>query len=201
MGQPFGIETSTIGAQLFNPTDEDLEARYAGISLTIKSGEKQVFEINCARHLLNEFSRRGLCRLPIGCTAEQEKKIAADGIEANRKFKVDMITKFNERNENRRSQGLGMLTPDKYLRKISKETGLVIVSPYENKDEERVELNGLTKENEALKREMAELRDMMKQVLAAKEPAKPAEDFDCPQCRRVFGTKEALDNHIKSHKG
>ena len=54
---PFSIEMTTIGLTLFNPTNEQLDMQYAGISIGLKPGEKQTFAMKCATHLLNAFGQ------------------------------------------------------------------------------------------------------------------------------------------------
>ena len=70
--QPFNIEMTTIGMVLWNPTDEDFDdMQYAGISISLKAGEKQAFAMKCATHLLNAFGQRGLTSLIYGADEER----------------------------------------------------------------------------------------------------------------------------------
>ena len=52
-----------MGMVVLNPTNEDFDMQYAGISFTIKSGEKRTLSSAAANHILNAFTQRGLCYL------------------------------------------------------------------------------------------------------------------------------------------
>jgi len=126
-----------VGMVLFNPTDEDIDMQYSGVSFTLKAGEKKTFEAKCANHLLNSFGQRGLSYLAYG---SDEEAIAAAGRERNRDFKHRMVTDFNVRNENRKNMGLGYHVPTKELKRYAEELELELMEPYAPRDKERSEL-------------------------------------------------------------
>jgi len=175
--QPFGLESTTIGLTLWNPTNEDLEGmQYAGISIGLKAGEKQIFAIKCAMHLLNAFGRRGLTSLTYG---SDEEKVGKAAIQRNLDFKTKQVVDYNQRNENRKAMQLGYLPPTETLKKYALELGLKLLEPYTVRDEERAGITKATAENEELKKklavqetEMAEMKEMMKQLLLNQEAAK-----------------------------
>ena len=169
MNQPFSIETTTIGLMLFNPTSEDMDMQYAGVSLTMKAGEKRLYEIACAKHLLNAFGQRGLTSLTYGC---DEAKVKEDAIDRNHTFRVKQVVDYNQRNENRKMMNLGFLPPTPYIKKCAMELGIKLLEPYNVREEERAGIAEAKTENEALKQEMAELKAMMKQLMEQKEPEK-----------------------------
>lgn len=172
--QPFNIEMTTIGMVLWNPTDEDFDdMQYAGISISLKAGEKQAFAMKCATHLLNAFGQRGLTSLIYGA---DEEKISREAIQRNRDFKVKQVVDYNQRNENRKSMNLGFLPPTELLKKYAIELGLKLLEPYTVRDEERTGISEAKQENELLKaklenqeKEMAELKDMMKQFIESQK--------------------------------
>ncbi len=125
------------GTVLFNPTDEDFDLQYAGISFKIKPGEKLTVPTNCANHVLNSHGQKGLSRLIFGA---DEKKVADDGRKRNYDFKVRAVAKFNEVNENRKSQGLGAHIPSAQIRKYASQLGVVLTEPYAARDEEKVKI-------------------------------------------------------------
>ena len=175
--QPFGLESTTIGLTLWNPTNEDLEGmQYAGISIGLKAGEKQIFAIKCAAHLLNAFGQRGLTSLTYG---SDEEKVGKAAIQRNLDFKTKQVVDYNQRNENRKAMQLGYLPPTEILKKYALELGLKLLEPYTVRDEERAGITKATVENEELKKklaaqetEMAEMKEMMKQLLLNQEAAK-----------------------------
>lgn len=175
--QPFGLESTTIGLMLWNPTDEDFTGmQYAGISIGLKAGEKQIFAIKCAAHLLNAFGQRGLTSLVYG---SDEEKVGKAARQRNHDFKEKQIVEYNQRNENRKAMQLGYLPPTETLKKYALELGLTLLEPYTVRDEERAGIAQASTENAELKKkladqetEMSEMRTMMKQLLENQEAAK-----------------------------
>ena len=170
---PFSIEMTTVGLVLWNPTSEDLEMQYAGISIGLKANERQTFAIKCAMHLLNGFGQRGLTSLTHGC---DEEKIGREAIQRNRDFKEKQVVEYNQRNENRKAMNLGFLPPTEQLKKYAIELGLKLLEPYTVRDEERAGITAAKQENETLKQEIAELREIMKKFMESKESAKDEEE-------------------------
>lgn len=201
MSNQFAIETSTIGLTLWNPTNEDLDMQYAGISLTMKAGEERAYEIACAKHLLNGFGPRGLTSLKYGCTDADKKAIGEAAVQRNIDFKKKQIVEYNQRNENRKQMGLGYLPATEAVKKYSIELGLKLLEPYSVRDEERSDIGALKAENSELKGQVKDLLGKFEQLMKELANKKNA-DFDCPHCRRTFGTHEELEDHIaKNHRG
>jgi hypothetical protein len=178
---PFSIEMTTVGLKLWNPTNEDFEMQYAGISIGMPAGTQQIFAIKCATHLLNAFGQRGLTSLTHGC---DEDKVGKEAIQRNIDFKTKQIVEYNQRNENRKLSGLGFLPPTETLKKYAIELGLKLLEPYQVRDEERAGISEGKRENEELKKkladqetEMAELRMTLKQILENQEAAKKPGPF------------------------
>ena len=174
---PFEIQMQTIGATLWNPTNETLDMQYAGISISLKPGQRQVYHIKCANHLLNAFGQRGLTSLPYGA---DEEKIGKDAIKRNKDFKTKQVVDYNQRNENRKAMNLGYLPPTEKLKEYAIELGLKLLEPYQVRDEERAGIANANTETAALKTELestktqlAEMKAMMEQLLAQKKEPKP----------------------------
>src|SRR5574343_69684 len=171
--KPFQVQMANIGTVLYNPTNEDLDMQYAGISLKLKPGEKEMFNNKCANHLLNSFGQRGLSALHYGC---DEEKIKEDGIKRNMDFKKRMVVNYNQTNENRKHQNLGYHPPTEEIQKYAIELGLKLFEPYSVRDAEREAISQTSIENEKLKNEVAELKEMVKQLLEQKsEPVQKSE--------------------------
>jgi len=204
---PFGLEMTTIGLTLWNPTNEDLDGmQYAGISIGLKSGEKQIFAIKCATHLLNAFGQRGLTSLTYG---SDEEAIGKAAIQRNLDFKTKQIVEYNQRNENRKAMNLGYLPPTETLKKYAIELGLKLLEPYQVRDEERAGISESKKENEALRAELMELKETMKQFMKGQKSEEPItsgptvnglKEFVCKECGQSFDHQIALTGHKRSHE-
>lgn len=176
--QPFSIEMTTVGLVLWNPTSEDLEMQYSGISIGLKAGERQAFAIKCATHLLNAFGQRGLTSLMHGA---DEAKVGKAAIQRNLDFKTKQVVEFNQRNEARFNMKLGYLVPSETIKKYAKELTLKLMEPYQVRDEERAGIAQAGAENADLRsklavqeKEMAELKAMMKQFMGSQNTGQDA---------------------------
>jgi len=162
---PFNIEMTTVGMVLYNPTNEDLEMQYAGISIGLPAGQKQAFAIKCASHLLNAYGQRGLCSLMHGA---DEDRVGRAGIQRNYEFKKRQIVEYNQRNEARKAMKLGYLPPTEQLKAYAIELGIGLLEPYTVRDEERGVLSTLQQENIALKGQLSDLmgkfNELMEQI-------------------------------------
>jgi hypothetical protein len=168
------IEPISGGKIVWNPSNEDFDCQYAGISFTIKAGEKRELDGNCAGAILNSFGARGLTSLKYGDEVN-EAKIGADAISRNKEFKTKQVIVYNQQNENRKHMNLGYLPPTSKIKEYAIELGLKLLEPYAVRDEERAGISETKRENESLKTEMAELKAMMRQLMDKQEPEKPSE--------------------------
>lgn len=183
---------------LWNPCNEDFDMQYSGLSIRLSPGEKQLFPIACASHLLNAFGQRGLTSLVYG---SEEEKVGEAARQRNYEFKKRQVVEYNQRNENRKSMGMGYLPPGQKVKDYALELGVKLLEPYSMKDEERAAISNSSKENEDLKRkladqakEMSELKDFMREFLEANKP-KPEQKEEPSQLRvkkdgkwtKVFG--------------
>jgi len=197
----FTIEPTSGGRVVWNPTNEDFDMQYAGISFTIKAGEKRELEGNCAGAILNSHGARGLTVLKYGDEANEDR-IASAARDRNREFKMRQVVLYNQQNENRKHMNLGYLPPMAKLKEYALELGIKLLEPYNVREEERAGISEAKRENEALKEEMAELKAMMKQLMSAKTAAPEPEGGPhiCETCGKGFKTPLALSGHKRSHE-
>jgi hypothetical protein len=162
------LEPMGTGMVVWNPTNEDFDFQYAGISFVIESEGKRELDMNCARNILNTHTVRGLTSLKYG-DEKNEDRIRKDAIARNIDFKKRQVTNYNQQNENRKHMNLGFLPPSDLIKKYASELNLKLLEPYSVRDEERAGISDAKRENEQLRGEVNELREMMKQFLAAKQ--------------------------------
>jgi hypothetical protein len=185
-----------LGKVIFNPTNEDFDMQYAGVSFTLQAGQKMKIMDHAANHLLNAFGPRGLCDLSYGA---DEEKVAAQGRERNREFKIAQVTNFNVRNEARKHMQLGYLPPSELMKRYAKEMGIDLMQPYATKNVEKLESDervaALERQNENLQEQISKMMEMMKaQMNLKKEWA-----CDYPGCGASFDKQIALEGHKRSH--
>lgn len=151
-----------IGMVVANPTNEDFDMQYSGVSFTIKAGEKITLATNAASHILNSYGPRGLVYLKYGC---DEGKVLEEGRVRNEEFKRKQVTEFNVRNENRKNMNLGYLAPTAKLKQYASELGLELMQPYAPRDAERVKLNSQDTEIASLRNTVSELTSLVNKLL------------------------------------
>jgi len=154
---------------LYNPTDrlgkdyqEDFRGFYMGVGRVVKAGEKVKFSENVAKHLLTEFSVRGLVVLNFGDDAEEKAK---EGLEKNREFKIKQLNTFNTTNEQHKYQRLPYLYPKEHLKKYAKELGVKLVDSFEIDDSHIKREKELREENAQLREDLRKLMDMVSDKL------------------------------------
>ena len=156
---------------LFNPThklekefQETFKTHYMGIGYFIKPGEKIKFPDPAARHILTEFSSRGLVVLEYG----DEEKIAEktqEGLEKNKEFKLKQLNAFNETNEAHKHQGLPYLWPKPFLKAYAKEFGLKLIESYKVDDAHLQRAKELRDENIELKQQMKDMNEKFEKLM------------------------------------
>jgi hypothetical protein len=161
-----------VGMVVLNPTNENIDMQFSGVSFTMKPGEKLSMAANAANHLLNSFGPRGLCYLAYGCN---EDKVASDGRQRNEDFKRKQVTDFNISNENRKNMNLGYLPPSEKLKEYALELGLVLMQPYAPRDKERVQINEQNSEISSLRQTVSDLTNLVNNMLKQKEEPKEEE--------------------------
>jgi len=143
---------------LYNPTNEEFDMQFAGVSMSMKPDTRLEVEDACGRHVLNSMGQRGLTSLSYGC---DEEKIKQDALKRNLDFKKKQIIEYNQKNENRKAMGLNYLPPTINVNEYAIELGLKLLEPFSMKDPEREEINKAKAENDVLREEMDELKRMM----------------------------------------
>lgn len=199
-----------MGMVVLNPTNEDLDMQFSGVSFSLKAGQKMVLAEHAAKHVLNAFGPRGLTYLAFGA---DEEALSADGKRRNKEFKIKQLTEFNIRNENRKNMNLGYLPPSEKIKEYAAEMGIELMQPYAPRDLERTKMNAQDDEIMTLRRSNADLAEKVNKLLELvmadkkdKGPEKPPEpslndlSFKCMQCGAAFTTNIALVGHMRSHK-
>ena len=157
--------------------------QYAGISFTLKPGQKREVEINCAKHVLNAFGQRGLTYLKYG---DKEDDIAKEAKKRNFDFKKKQIVDHNTRNEQRKQMGLGYLDAGKKIREYSEQLGVSLVEPFQTLDrKDDGEIAKLRLENMELKTRVDRMMTMMENFMAQKDETKAPEEP--PPKKKPFG--------------
>lgn len=165
---------------LFNPTKDEFQATYGGVTFVIppfsKDGHMIRVDDNKGNHILNQLGPRGLTSLEYGDEGEVKKKKADDGRRRNLDFKRTQIARYNRDNEARKSRQLAYVTPPKHINDWAEELGIGLITPYEIQDIKNEEISRLRadsekrdQENLELRKQVAELMDAIKDLLPKKE--------------------------------
>lgn len=171
---------------LYNPTNEMFRVTFGGRSFKLEPDSKTKVDDACGRHVLNEYSQRGLCSLDYGDEGTIEK-IAAAGRTANEAFKVKQIEDYNQQNEARKAIGLPFNPATKKLLEYAEELSLVLSQPYKVSDT-------VAKRSKELEAENVELKDRVNymQTQMNKMAEKMNRFFDAEEAK-----KEKLDKILK----
>lgn len=195
---------------LWNPTKDDFNYQYGGLSFTIQAGKRKKVSEPEGNHVLNELGPRGLTRLVYDDDGKSinEDKIAEDAIERNKEFKIKQIYTYNERNERRKAAGQAYDPPTAIVKKWAAELGINLLKPYDMADGERGKIAELTRENsdlravmekqaEDIKTMMETMKQLQEQIsggfVKAKDVAKDA-TVKCSICG-----EEVLNSRLASH--
>lgn len=194
---------------LWNPTGEDFDYTYGGLSYRLEAGKKKRVSEAEGNHVLNALGSRGVTRLVFDDEGKSinEDKIKADALDRNREFKERQIIHYNERNERRKASGQPYDAPTKEVKKFAIELGIELLKPYEMAKGEVAQVAKVTAENEALKKQLEGMASAQKEMLEAfnslkdqvnKGFIKPKDDKDpmiqCPIC-----DEKVLASKLKSH--
>jgi len=128
-----------------------MKVTFAGRNFFLEPDSKTKVDDACGKHVLNEFSQRGLCSLDYG-DEDRVEEIAEAGREANQAFKIKQIEDYNQQNEARKATGLPFNIPTKKLLAYAKELSLVLSQPYKVDDT-------VAKRSKELEAENIELKD------------------------------------------
>lgn len=156
-----------VGMVIFNPTNEDFDMQYAGVSFTLKPGQKQNLAANAANHVLNAFGPRGLCYLAYGAN---EEEVAAKGRKRNEDFKRKTVMDFNVTNEARKNMNLGYISPTGIIKKYAEELGIELTMPFAKKTVGRESTNNA--EVLELKKQVSDLTALVTALLKQKDTKK-----------------------------
>ena len=173
---------------LYNPTNEEMKVTFGGRNFFLKPESKTKVTDACGRHVLNEYSQRGLCSLDYG-DESKEIEIAEAGRATNEAFKVKQIEEYNQQNEARKAIGLPFNPATKKLLEYAEELSLVLSQPYKVSDTVAKESKELRAENDELKgqvnymqSQMNKLAEKMNKLLVIQEGLKlPEEKVEMPE--------------------
>lgn len=185
---------------IYNPTDrlgkefqEEFRGHYMGVGFGIEPGQKVKFDNpGKVRHILNEFSPRGLVALEYG-DEEKIDEIAEKGLERNRHFKVKQINDFNEKNSARKHRGLEYLWPTDTIKHYAKEIGVKLVESYQIDDAQLQKVKTLEDENKALKGQIGDLNVKFEKLMdmMSNQGAKVTEEM-APEAEEVPEQEEPV---------
>ena len=141
---------------LYNPTNEFMRMTFAGRSFPMVPDAKVKVSDSCGKHLLNQYTARGLCSLDFG-DQDNIGKIRDEGRARNRAFKIRCIDDHNQKNVERKGSGLPYLHPTKQLLQYAKELEVGLLEPYRIDDASAA----IKKENEDLKSRLDRLEGLL----------------------------------------
>lgn len=126
-------------------------------------GQRREVEVNCGKHVLNQFGARGLTFLTRDGDEEQVRK---EAIQRFTDFKRKQVLDHNTRNEQKRQMGLAWIPPTPTIRRYAEDLGVDILEPTPLKVKNETVDGGivayLMEENKSLKNQMQELMDLVK---------------------------------------
>lgn len=136
-------------------------------------GQRREVEVNCGKHVLNQFGARGLTFLTRDADEEQVKK---EAIQRFIDFKRKQVLDHNTRNEQKRQMGLAWTPPSPTIRRYAEELGVDILEPTPLKQKGDVDsgiITYLMEENKSLKSQMKELMDLVRDKFKDTEEEPP----------------------------
>lgn len=197
---------------LWNPTDQDIKYQYGGLSYTLKGqcdefpdGQKKKVEEAEGRHVLNEFTAKGMTKLVFDDNGKviNEEQVKVDAIERCKNFKIKQITDYNRMNMQLKAGNKPYAMPTETVRKYAVELGIELLKPYEMAEGEKGQLGKLTSENQELKESVAVLTKQMVEMMEMIKNSKPEDSkkIRCKICNlRVDETD--FERHMREfHKG
>lgn len=159
-----------MSKMLWNPTNDELSYQFSGITYFFNPGARKKVDDACGKHLLHNLGVRGLTVLDYGCDEDALKK---DALDRNREFKKKMVVDFNQRNENRKQQGMAYFPPTRDIKAYALELGLGLVEPYNVRDDERAAYASLKEENDLLKDRLGKMEGMISKLVEAQSSGSP----------------------------
>ena len=131
---------------LFNPTNEDFDAQYIGVTYAIEAGGKIKVDDKAARHILNVLGPRGLMDLDFGDEGEGERKKAEIGRKRNHDFKRKQVIRFNAENSKRETSRLPPQEPSEQMSDYADAVGIALLQPYRPENEQSEKIGKLTQD-------------------------------------------------------
>jgi len=180
---------------LYNPTNEIMRVTFGGRNFKLDPESKTKVTDACGRHVLNEYSQRGLCSLDYG-DESKEAEIAEAGRETNKAFKIKQIEEYNQQNEARKAIGLPFNPATKTLIAYAQELSLVLSQPYKVDDTVARRSKELEAENINLRdqighmqTQMIKLGEKMNKLLDAHEEKEEVPEIPTQETPKKRGPK------------
>jgi hypothetical protein len=198
---------------LWNPTHEDLDYTYGGLSYTLKAKTRKKVKEPEGNHALNALGSRGLTKLVFDDDGKSidEDKIEADAIERNKEFRIRQINTYNYRNETRKASGQPYDVPTKEVKRYAAELGIALLQPYSMVEGEKAVVAQLSKDNEDKDRQLKEQGDaiakltemvnkLSEQMIGGISTAKPTDLVKCDVCGELVMAKMMKSHMNYKHK-
>jgi hypothetical protein len=140
---------------ILNPTDEDIEVKWAGLTHVLEPDSRNTFEDKDGKQIIHNYENRGIIELNYGDEGEIElQKIEAGRLKYD-EFWTKQIVNYNQINEERQQANRPFIRPTKEVIHHSKRLGLKLLEPYKVEDAGSKELSLLMEQNKRLERENA----------------------------------------------
>ncbi len=196
---------------LFNPTNEDFDAQYIGVTYTIEAGGKTKVDDKAGRHILNVLGPRGLMSLDFGDEGEGQERKAKIGRQRNYEFKRKQVLRFNQQNQQRELSRLPYQAPESIIADYADEVGIQLVQPYRPESEQSEKIGKLTqdlqdsatrlvekdKDIKVLQTQVADLTDKMTSFMDMMAGKKDVEEVENDVTEVPEGDKESIDAIIQ----
>ena len=149
-----------------NYTPDDIDWYHGGANGVIKSGQLKEFESPRANYILNKYGPRGLLRMKWDDKIDEAQKTAQKRWE---EFWTRQIINFNQDNERRMNTQKEYVHPTNQLQEHADRMGIKLVGPWtlRNLPADDSSVRAMKSENEGLRAELNELKEMFKELVIA----------------------------------
>ncbi len=164
-----------MAVTLWNPTDEKLVGKYDGANTVLEPNAKVRVDTPRANHILTQLESRGLVVLEYGDSDEVLEEKKKDALRRQEKFEKLQIRRYNLDNEKRKRAQKMWVDPPKQVEQFAIKWSVPLVEYWSAEDakaEAMAEAMNNDKqiklENQELKAQIAEMSDMVRELMADK---------------------------------